>query len=184
MADLTGDNVLVAKDGKVRALLQDNATYQTTVTIDTSDNTKVQAVSGAEIWLQVGATIIGKVSATGLDLQGKVLSKFHEKLATHTNAGSTETIDISSGSVHTIPLDANCTFTFSGSVASAACSFTAILKQDSTGGRTATWPAAVKWPGGVAPTLSTAANATDVFVFLTVDNGTTWLGHMAGKGYA
>jgi len=35
------------------------------------------------------------------------------------------------------------------------------LIQDGTGGRTVTWPATVKWPGGVAPTLTTTANARD-----------------------
>lgn len=38
-----------------------------------------------------------------------------------------------------------------------------IVKQDATGGHTVTWPAAVKWPGGIAPTLTSAANAIDVF---------------------
>jgi len=37
--------------------------------------------------------------------------------------------------------------------------------QDATGSRTMTWNAVFKWTGGVAPTLSTAANAKDFFVF-------------------
>lgn len=37
-----------------------------------------------------------------------------------------------------------------------------ILVQDATGGRTATWPASVLWPGGSPPVLSTAANAVDI----------------------
>jgi len=41
-----------------------------------------------------------------------------------------------------------------------------LVKQDATGGRTLTWNAVFKWPGGVAPTLSAAANATDVFSFV------------------
>ena len=35
--------------------------------------------------------------------------------------------------------------------------YTMSLKQDSTGSRTATWPATVKWPGGSPPTLTTTA---------------------------
>lgn len=38
-----------------------------------------------------------------------------------------------------------------------------IVKQDATGNRTLTWNAAFKWPSGVAPVLSTAANAVDIF---------------------
>lgn len=37
--------------------------------------------------------------------------------------------------------------------------------QDATGGRTLAWNAVFKWTGGSAPTLSTAANARDFFVF-------------------
>lgn len=40
------------------------------------------------------------------------------------------------------------------------------VKQDATGGRTLTWNSAFKWPGGVAPALSSAANAVDVFSFV------------------
>lgn len=39
------------------------------------------------------------------------------------------------------------------------------IVQDGTGSRTITWPVAVKWPGGVVPTLSTAPNAVDVISF-------------------
>lgn len=53
--------------------------------------------------------------------------------------------------------------------------------QDATGSRTLTWNAAFKWPLGLAPTLSTGANARDVFSF-TVENG-IWYGSML-KGMA
>lgn len=37
--------------------------------------------------------------------------------------------------------------------------------QDATGSRTLSWGSAFKWPGGTAPTLTTAANAVDEFWF-------------------
>lgn len=40
------------------------------------------------------------------------------------------------------------------------------VRQDATGSRTLTWNSVFKWPGGVAPALSTAANAVDVFSFV------------------
>jgi hypothetical protein len=49
-----------------------------------------------------------------------------------------------------------------------------IVKQDATGSRTLTWNAVFKWPGGVAPVLSSAANAIDVFSF--VYDGTNFYG--------
>lgn len=35
------------------------------------------------------------------------------------------------------------------------------IKQDATGSRSVTWGSAYKWPGGITPSLSTAANAVD-----------------------
>jgi hypothetical protein len=41
-----------------------------------------------------------------------------------------------------------------------------IITQDGTGGRTIAWPSNVKWNGGIAPALSTAANTSTVLSFL------------------
>jgi len=49
----------------------------------------------------------------------------------------------------------NETFTFTAPTKSGV--YTMSLKQDGTGSRTATFPATVKWAGGVAPTLTTTA---------------------------
>ena len=103
-----------------------------------------------------------------------------ELLQAHGAAGSTETVDLTSGTVHSLTLDANCTLTFAGMVPGAACSFTLVLTQDDTGSRTVTWPASVDWASAVAPTLSTGANKVDVLTFLTLDGGTTWLGFTSG----
>lgn len=56
----------------------------------------------------------------------------------------------------------------------AAGTYVLIVKQDGTGNRTITWGAAYKWPGGVAPTLSTGANAVDIITF--VSDGTDLYG--------
>lgn len=42
-----------------------------------------------------------------------------------------------------------------------------IINQDATGSRTLTWNSVFKWPGGVAPVLSTAANSKDILSFLS-----------------
>lgn len=69
-------------------------------------------------------------------------------------------------------LTANTTFTFTAPPG--PCNLVLMLIQDATGSRTVTWPAAVKWPGGTAPTLSTAANAEDIVTFYY--NGTNYYG--------
>jgi hypothetical protein len=49
------------------------------------------------------------------------------------------------------------------------------LKQDATGSRTMTWPAAFDWPGGTVPPLSTAANAVDLLVATYFADTGLWL---------
>lgn len=49
--------------------------------------------------------------------------------------------------------------------------------QDATGTRTLTWNAVFKWPGGVAPTLTTTGSARDVFSFFS--DGTNMYGSMS-----
>ena len=39
------------------------------------------------------------------------------------------------------------------------------IKQDATGGRAITFPASVKWPGGVTPAYSNGANEIDIYSF-------------------
>lgn len=105
-----------------------------------------------------------------------------ETLSTVGTSGSSQTLNISTANVHDITLTAACTLTFSGSAASVANSFTLIARQGGSGSYAITWPASVDWPGGTAPTISTVVGRVDVFTFVTVDNGTTWLGFAAGIG--
>ncbi len=105
--------------------------------------------------------------------------------AAGTNAGSTYTVDMESGNVFNLILNANCTFTFSNPPASAtAGSFTLILKQDATGVRGVTWPAAVVWQNGTLPILTATASRFDVFTFSTANGGATWLGVVAGYNFS
>jgi hypothetical protein len=66
-------------------------------------------------------------------------------------------------------------FTFSNPRAGGT--YVLILKQDSNGSRTVTWPSNVKWPGNTAPTLTTTASRADV-LYLTYD-GTVFYGSLA-----
>lgn len=64
---------------------------------------------------------------------------------------------------------------------------TMIMKFPGTGGAattaTVSWPSSVKWPGGTAPTITNKAGATDVFSFVSYDNGTSWLGFTGGQEF-
>ena len=66
----------------------------------------------------------------------------------------------------------NDTFTFTAPTN--PCNILLVLKQDGTGSRAATWPGAVKWSGGSAPTLSTAGASIDIISFYY--DGTNYYG--------
>jgi hypothetical protein len=53
-----------------------------------------------------------------------------------------------------------------------------LLRLTNAGAAVVSFPASVKWPGGVAPTLTAAG--TDQLVFITDDNGVTWRGFVSG----
>jgi hypothetical protein len=95
------------------------------------------------------------------------------------NSSTAITLDLANGTVQIITLTGNCTYTFP--TATAGKSFMLLQKQDATGGRSVTWPASVKWPGGTAPTITSTASKGDKFVF-TAD-GTYWWGSNAGQNY-
>lgn len=107
-----------------------------------------------------------------------------ETVSTNATATGTVPLNLANGNVFNITLTGNVTFTFNGAIAGKACSFAIYLKQDSTGSRTVTWPGTARWSGGVGPTLSTAANAVDIVVFETLDNGTNWYGSLVGTAFA
>jgi hypothetical protein len=69
--------------------------------------------------------------------------------------------------------NANETFTFTAPTK--PCNLVLVLKQYSTGGKTATWPATVMWPAGTAPTLSIGNNDVDIVTFYW--DGTNYFGN-------
>jgi hypothetical protein len=103
---------------------------------------------------------------------------YTEETAT-ANTSTAYTIDLANGTVQILTLTGNCTFTFP--TAAAGKSFILLLKQDGTGSRTATWPSAVKWPAGTAPTITSTASKLDKYIFTS--DGTNWYGSDAGKNY-
>ena len=103
--------------------------------------------------------------------------------STAVTSGTSVTLDLNAGTVFTITLAHNIgTFTWSNPASSGYASvFSLQVTQDGTGGRTISWPASVDWASGTAPTLSSGANDVDVFVFFTVDGGTTYYGFTSGQ---
>lgn len=99
-----------------------------------------------------------------------------------TLSGTTPSINLEAGSVFTLTTSGNTTFTFlNPALAGTASSFSLLLTSGGT--HTITWPASVKWTFGSAP-AATASGETDLFVFFTVDAGSSWYGFISGDGLA
>ena len=99
------------------------------------------------------------------------------------NSGTASTINLTTGNVFTATLTGNCTFTLSSPIATGASSFTLILTNDGTAGRTVAWSGgSFNFPGGAASlSRTTTANATDIWAFFTPNGGTTWYGNIVMK---
>ena len=95
---------------------------------------------------------------------------------------ATTTIDLSLGNVVKYTQSANTTVSFANTGTSNIVSFIR------SGDGTITWPSAIKWDGGSAPTLDAGVYDTDanVITLLTRDEGVTWYGWetiSSGGGY-
>lgn len=99
------------------------------------------------------------------------------------NTGTAINLDVVSGNVFTATLNGNATITLRYPVATGSSSFTLILTNDATPGRTVAWAGGTfLFPGGAASlSRTTTANATDVWFFFTPNGGTTWYGTIPMK---
>ena len=109
-------------------------------------------------------TFTGTVTTATADLLGSVRS--------NVTTVSASAIDCSAGNYFTKTASGALTWTFTNVPSSRA--FSLLLELTNGGTGTQTWPAAVKWPGGTAPTLT--ASGVDVLGFITDADGTTWRG--------
>lgn len=91
------------------------------------------------------------------------------------NSSTADTINWTLSNKQESTLTENCTFTFTAP--GGPCNLILKLIQDATGSRTVTWPATVKWSGGVAPTLTTTASRIDIISFYY--DGTNYYGTYA-----
>jgi len=107
---------------------------------------------------------------TNKTLTNPSINNFTEGVVSIGNSGTSQTIDLTSGTFQTVTLTGNCTFTMP--TATAGKSF--ILKVlTGAGGFTATFTG-VKFSGGTSPTITTTASRYDLISFIA--DGTAWSG--------
>jgi hypothetical protein len=115
---------------------------------------------------------------------------YYESLATPTFSSGVLTCDLNASQVFNHTLSASITSIVLQNVppkANTSIGFTLVIKQGATGGLTATFTgisgATALFPGGTAPTMSSAANKTDIVSYISYDNGSNWFGFVGGQAF-
>lgn len=114
------------------------------------------------------------------------LQNYAETIATAVINAGTLNINLDLGTSQEIVMTESASdVTFVNFNPSSAFSSTVTLKttQDGTGGFGISWPSNITWAGGVAPTLTAAANAIDIFGFTTYNAGVDWFGFTLGQDF-
>lgn len=104
-----------------------------------------------------------------------------DESTTITSSGNAATLNLRDGNSFLHDLTENVTYTFSNPAASGKVSMFVLKVIQDSSARTITWPGSVDWAAATAPTLTATNNGVDVFVFFTIDGGTTYYGFTAGQ---
>lgn len=203
------NNVVSALEVRVSevsaAVVSANAVIAAVSALTSVNAVAIAAVSASVSALQVQVnTVSAAVSAAFVSIGQRVLKagdtmsgelimadnlvtrpKFKDYALTAIVKGSvsaTTTLDMTEGNFFTALIAGSTTFVFANPPVSAANGAAAggfVLELQNGASATITWPAAVDWPGGTAPTLT--ATGYDVLVFITDDGGTVWRGVLSMK---
>ena len=120
-----------------------------------------------------GPTLTGTVNMESYTANAtSTVRKVVENVVAIGNTGTAANINLNFGTVFTATLTGNATITVQNP--GAVSSFTLILTNDATAGRTVAFAGGTfRYPNG-SVARTTTANATDIWFFFTPNSGTTW----------
>jgi hypothetical protein len=133
---------------------------------------------GVRKWLNATyATLSGTETLTNKSVTAPAINGYTEGSVT-ANSGSAYTISIAAATIVLLTVNAaSVTLTFPA--AAAGKSFILSLRWSTAG--SVTWPSAVKWASGTAPTLTRSTGKADTFGFWS--DGTNWYGSVMGQNF-
>ncbi len=161
----------------IRTLMSHLKNFQSGTSSDTY-NANVAAITTANI---VTASITGTATVTAVQMADNNLIRpklldYAIKGSALGNTGTAATINFESANFFSATSTAATTWAFTNPVASGDFGGF-VLELNNGGAYTQTWPSAVDWPAGTAPTLT--ASGKDLLVFVTRDGGTIYHGMAA-----
>ena len=106
---------------------------------------------------------------------------FSEEYAAVTSSSNVVSLNLRTAGNFSHDLTENTTISFTNPAASGKVSAATLRIIQGSTARTITWNSSIKWAADTAPTLTTTNDAVDIFVFYTVDGGTTFYGFTAGQ---
>lgn len=173
----TGDSAWVCVDATASAAIWTDFTAAGSVEFtdstfrvkDNVDATKKVALEVSGLTTATTRTLTvpdesGVLAYRNTDNQFSVAQSFASQAYSVTNTltdAATIATDCNNGNVHTVTLAGNRTLGAPSNLKNGA-TYIWIIKQDATGTRTLAYNAVFKFPGGVAPTLTTTGNAVDI----------------------
>jgi hypothetical protein len=172
---LTANNVVLGNGTGTVLFVAPGTTGNVLVSNGTTWTSNAAVAGGFPLTL--GNTTIAASSTTSsvgnLTLANTTVTLYTESVVAIGNSGTSKTIDLTNGTVQTVTMTGNCTFTMP--TATGGRSFI-LIANTGAGSFTATFTS-VKWPNNSAPSLTTTASRWDIFTF--VSDGTYWYGNFA-----
>lgn len=163
--------------------LTTSGAFSTTLTV--TGNTNVTLPTSGTLITSAALTNYAVLNATNSfafnEQYQMLIQDYSEAVSALGSVTGATSMNLQNGNVFSATITGATTFSITNVPASGTCASLSLILTNG-GSSAVTWMTGTKWPGGVAPTLTTSG--IDVLVFFTVNGGTTWYGNVAGQAYA
>ena len=143
--------------------------------LDKDGNWAIQHIDSAGTKFYIDNVVHMDLTTTALNLYSGSLRERYVALS-----GTTPTCNVGLGGMFSLTLTGNTTFSFSNATNDFSAGF---ILQLTGNGSTVTWPSGVDWAGGTAPDAP-GGGETNLYVFVSRDGGTNWIGVLSAAAYA